>query len=169
MKPWRAEQYPMAGLALAVFLIDQLTKFWVASRFQLHTSFRVIPDFFSLTYIQNMGAAWGIFREHPQTLAALAGITLALLMVFAPSFQGSRGWTRWGWALLAGGIAGNLADRIRIGCVVDFLDFYVGLRHWPAFNVADSAICAGVVCYILDSFWKKNGVPCPQDLKKAAR
>ena len=159
----------MAGLALAVFLIDQLTKFWIASRFQLHTSFPVIPDFFSLTYIQNMGAAWGIFHEHPRALAVLAGVTLTLLMVFAPAFQGSRRWTRWGWALLVGGIAGNLSDRVQLGSVVDFLDFYVGSRHWPAFNVADSAICAGVICYILDSFRKKDGAPCPQDLKKAAR
>ncbi len=157
MKPWRAEQYQMACLALAVFLIDQLTKLSIASRFHLHTSLRVIPDFFSLTHIQNTGAAWGIFREHPQALALLAGGTLAMLMAFAPVFQGSRWWTRWGWALLAGGIAGNLADRIRIGCVVDFLDFYIGSRHWPAFNLADSAICAGVICYIIDSFVRKDG------------
>ena len=155
MKPWRAEQYRMAGLAVIVFAIDQWTKYWIVSNFDLHASLRLIPGFFNLTHIINSGAAWGLFRRHPDSLKALAGITVTALILFAPYFQGGRGWTRWGWALLVGGIAGNLADRIRIGSVIDFLDFYAGSMHWPAFNVADSAICAGVICYIIDSFLKK--------------
>lgn len=163
MKPWRPEHVRMAGVALFLLALDQLTKLWVTSNFQLHESVKVIPGLFSLTYIRNCGAAWGLFREHPGALAILAGVTVAVLALFAPSFQGNRGWTRWGWTLLVGGILGNLADRIRFGSVIDFLDFYVGSRHWPAFNVADSAICAGVICYIIDSFVHK-GEPAPQPL-----
>ena len=169
MKPWRAEHYRMAVPAFALLAADQLTKFWVASGFQLHTSLKVIPGFFSLTYIRNSGAAWGLFRKHPNLLAILAGVTVAVLIVFAPAFQANRGWTRWGWALLTSGILGNLADRIRLGSVIDFLDFYIGSRHWPAFNLADSAICAGVICYIIDSFIAKgHQPPRASDAPKAA-
>jgi signal peptidase II len=156
MKPWQAQHFRMAGLALAILVVDQLTKHLVVSNFELHKSLQVIPGFFDLTYILNSGAAWGMFRRHPQALAALAAATLAVLLILAPVFQGHRGWTRWGWALLVGGIAGNLADRVRIGSVIDFLDFYIGSSHWPAFNIADSAICAGVICYIIDSFRRKE-------------
>jgi signal peptidase II len=156
MKPWRAEHYRMAGLAMIVFVIDQWTKHLIVSNFELHQSLRLIPGFFNLTYILNTGAAWGLFRQHPGALKALAAVTVTVLLLFAPYFQGTRRWPRWGWALLVGGIAGNLADRFRIGCVVDFLDFYAGSTHWPAFNVADSAICAGVICYIIDSFAHKG-------------
>jgi signal peptidase II len=168
MKPWRAENYKLAALAVAIFLADQLSKLWIVSNLKIHASWKVIPGFFSLTYIQNTGAAWGLFREYPQALAVLASITLIVLILFAPSFQSGNNWTRWGWLLLVGGIAGNLADRIRLGGVIDFLDFYAGGRHWPAFNIADSAICAGVICYIIDSFCRKHRAPCPQELEKAA-
>ena len=165
MKPWRAEHFRMAGLALAIFAADQATKHLIVANFELHKTLEVIPGFFNLTHLLNTGAAWGLFRRHPQALAALAAVTLTVLLMLAPVFQGHRGWTRWGWALLVGGIAGNLADRLRIGSVIDFLDFYVGSSHWPAFNIADSAICAGVICYLIDSFSK---APADEPLKTSA-
>ena len=148
-----------AWIGAMVFALDQATKWWIVSRLDLHSSLSIIPGFFNLTYVRNAGAAWGILKGYPGALTWLAGITLTVLLFFGAFFSGHSRWTRCGWALLIGGISGNLADRIRLGNVVDFLDFYVRAHHWPAFNVADSAICIGVCCYLIDSLLKKREAP----------
>lgn len=134
--------------------LDQLTKAWVIDSFQLYESREVIPGFFNLVYVTNSGAAFSLLADvdspwrHYFFLAvgilAVAGITVACWKMakvnwyYCPAL-----------ALIAGGALGNLIDRIRFGSVIDFLDVYIGRYHWPAFNVADSAICIGAAMFLI--------------------
>jgi signal peptidase II len=151
------EKYRMLGLAVViVVLADQLTKAWVQSGMRLHQSIPVIDNFFSLTYIRNPGAAFGLFSDGGGTVRTVFFI---LVSVAAIGFLGTlyaktpseRPLLRLAFSLVTGGAAGNLIDRVRFGEVVDFLDFYVGRYHWPAFNVADSCITVGVAFLVLYS------------------
>ena len=136
-------------VALCVVLLDQASKEWVRGAFSLHESVPVIPGFFHLTYIRNTGAAWGMFSGQNVALSALALVMLAVLVVFRRKILPPGRVHRVALGLLCGGIAGNLFDRLRLDYVVDFLDFFVRTSHFPAFNVADSAICIGVGIYVL--------------------
>lgn len=132
-----------------VALLDQLTKTWIRDAIGLHESFCVWPGFFDVTYVKNTGAAWGMFSNHNALLALLAVAMLGLLVGFRRRLlpPGRGGDVVLG--LLGGGIVGNLLDRLRLDYVTDFLDFYVGGWHWPAFNIADAAICSAVVFYLV--------------------
>ena len=136
-------------VALCVVLLDQASKEWVRGAFSLHESVPVIPGFFHLTYVRNTGAAWGLFSGQNVALSALALVMLAVLVVFRRKILPPGRVHRVALGLLCGGIAGNLFDRLRLDYVVDFLDFFVRNSHFPAFNVADSAICIGVGIYVL--------------------
>ena len=153
-------------VALCVVLLDQISKEWVRGSFTLHESVTVIPGFFDLTYIRNTGAAWGMFSNYTWALSLLAVIMLVLLVVFRRRIMPPGLLNRFSLGLLCGGIAGNLLDRVRLDYVTDFLDLYVGSWHWPAFNIADSAICIGVGLYILASLRTGPDAPAapPADL-----
>lgn len=142
----------IAGLVLA---LDQATKAWVVARIPFgygSGALTVVPGFFYLVHVGNTGAAWSLFTGRSLLLAALAAATL-IGIFFGRSALGLSGLrTQIAFGLLCGGIAGNLIDRIFRGQVVDFLDFHFGSYQYPTFNVADSAICVGVACYILGSF-----------------
>jgi len=135
---------------ILLILADQVVKAWVTASLELHESIPVIPGLFSITYIRNPGAAFGfladaspIFRQVFFIAVNLLAICLILYsLVRARFIQAS--W-RIPLALILSGAAGNLVDRVRFGEVIDFLDVYVGSVHWPAFNVADSAITVGAV------------------------
>ena len=150
-------------VALCVVLLDQASKEWVRGAFSLHESVPVIPGFFHLTYIRNTGAAWGMFSGQNIALSALALVMLAVLVVFRRKILPPGRVHRVALGLLCGGIAGNLFDRLRLDYVVDFLDFFVRTSHFPAFNVADSAICVGVGIYVLGTLLVKTpeAVPAP--------
>jgi signal peptidase II len=139
-------------LTFGIVLLDQLSKEWVLATFKLHESWVLIPHFFSFTYIRNTGAAWGMFSGQNLALSLLAAVMLLLLALFRRRLfpPGLMGGSILGF--LCGGILGNLFDRLRHEYVVDFLDFYIGTAHWPAFNVADAAICIGVGLFLLASF-----------------
>lgn len=139
-------------VAIAIVLADQLTKEWTRAAFALEEMRAVIPGFFNLTYVRNTGAAWGMFGSQSTGLTVLSIVMLVLLIVFRRKFLDDTRAHRLALGLLTGGIVGNLLDRIRFGFVTDFLDFHIGTHHWPAFNIADSAICCGVGIYILTSF-----------------
>lgn len=144
----------LAGVAL----LDQASKWWVRSSFFLHESRELIPGFFNLTHIVNTGAAFGLLAGEPTVVRQLffTGVALVALVAIVfihrqvreqhPLFVHALG-------LIAGGAVGNLIDRVRFGGVTDFLDFYLGKYHWPAFNVADSAITVGVVLFLLAGWW----------------
>lgn len=133
---------------LSVVVLDQVTKWWVVHRLNMHETIRVIPGFFDLVHIRNRGMAFGLlngphmdFRFWLLLTASLAAIVILLVWFFR--LQGRDALTTVGISLILGGAIGNMVDRIRYQEVVDFLDFYFGRYHWPAFNVADAAITSG--------------------------
>jgi signal peptidase II len=148
-------------LALLVVLADRASKWLVASRIPLHDSIPVLPGFFRLTHVQNTGAAFGLFAESSSEwkIAILILFSLmALVVVSALLWKNSHSMTVTGvgLALILGGALGNLWDRLLTGRVVDFLDFYLGAYHWPAFNIADSAIVIGALLLVGEILFAKS-------------
>jgi signal peptidase II len=144
----------IAGL---VVLLDQLTKGLVAQKITLHDSIDVVPGLFRLTHVQNQGAAFGLFSDSPSEwkVAMLILFSLAALAVVSALLWkngNALNATAIALSLVFGGALGNLWDRVANGKVIDFLDFYVGSHHWPAFNVADSAIVVGALLLLGEIF-----------------
>lgn len=140
-------------IATLVVILDQFTKIWVLHSFHLYESREIIPGFFNLVYVTNTGAAFSLLADlsSPWRDYFFFGVgSVAVIGLTIGNFVMSRE-NRWygpAFACIAGGALGNLIDRVRLGAVVDFLDIYVGRYHWPAFNVADSAICIGAAMFI---------------------
>ncbi len=142
------------GILLAVVCADQVSKYWIVEHFTLHESVAVIPDFFNLTYLTNNGAAFSLLAGQPALwrqvfFVGAACVALAIIWIAQRSYGRRSRLYSVALALIAGGAIGNLIDRVRLGYVVDFLDVYVGQYHWPAFNIADSAITVGVSLFIV--------------------
>ena len=142
-------------LTLSVLFLDQATKALVVSRMTLYSSTPVIPGLFHITLVTNRGALFGLLHDladpYRSTLfTAVPLLAIALMFVFQYRTTIHDLATQSGLALILGGALGNLADRIRLGYVIDFLDVFVGEHHWPAFNVADSCICVGGACLVID-------------------
>lgn len=142
------------GVAGVTVILDQISKAYVMQTMRLHESIPIIPGFFSLTYIRNPGAAFGILASSSTGFRLLffAFTSLFALVLLGTIFLRLRGddWVgQLSIAAILGGAIGNLLDRLRFGEVIDFLDFYVEGYHWPAFNVADAAISVGVFFLIV--------------------
>ncbi len=153
----------MLSLFILLFVIglDQYTKILTVSNFALYESLEIIPGFFSLTYLTNKGAAFGFLAGVDSAwrhyfFLILASIALVLLLVAWFRLRKEHRFYGPALALIAGGAIGNVIDRVRFGAVVDFLDFYVAGHHWPAFNVADSAILVGVVLFLLSNYLEER-------------
>ncbi len=145
-------------LTFLVLVVDQVSKHWVAGSMRLFDSIELLP-FFRLTYVHNLGAAFSFLADQGGwqrwffTLIALtASIIFALWLAKTPK---KNTLLSLALAFLLAGAVGNLIDRAFLGYVIDFLDFYVGTYHWPAFNVADSSIFIGALIMIFDSFKKQ--------------
>lgn len=143
------------GLAGAIVVLDQITKALIRATVPLHTSRTVIPGLLDLTHVQNSGGAFGILNsaDFPYKAAVIALVATAALVsiaVFAAGLSPHQKLARLGLALVLGGAAGNLVDRVTAGSVVDFVDVYWRDYHFWAFNVADSAITIGVIGMMLD-------------------
>ena len=143
------------AVSLAVLFLDQWSKGLVTRTMEVHQSKTIITDVFDLTYVRNTGAAFGLFASVDSSVKAILLNSIAVivfLIVSAYALRSSHKSVRLqvGLALILGGAVGNLLDRVRFGYVVDFLDFSISGHHWPAFNVADSAICIGVGLLFLD-------------------
>ena len=141
-------------IALLVFIGDQVTKSLVEKSIAEYTVVPVLPGFFNLTHTKNTGVAFGIFSGSPAPWKTVLLIVVsAALIVAVASFIWRSRQLHWeasvGLALVLGGALSNLADRIRAGQVVDFLDFYWRGYHWPSFNLADSAIVVGAVFLVI--------------------
>jgi signal peptidase II len=146
---------PELWIAGVIVVMDQVTKVLVRSAFELHEGLGIIPGFFDLTRVHNAGAAFGMmntmdFPFKTALLALIATVALAGLTMYSAMLPASQRLARIGLALIVGGAAGNLIDRIRFGYVLDFVDLYWRDWHFWAFNVADAAITIGVTLMILD-------------------
>jgi signal peptidase II len=142
-------------VSLAVLLVDQWTKGIVTRAFDVHQTRTVLAGLLDITYVRNSGAAFGLFASVDSSIKAILLNSVAVLVFLVVSAYALRSSHRsirlqMGFALILGGAVGNLLDRVRFGYVVDFLDFSISGHHWPAFNVADSAICVGVGLLFLD-------------------
>jgi signal peptidase II len=142
-------------LPVAVVLLDQLTKAAIRATLPQHTSVTIVPGLVDFTHVRNTGAAFGILNtaDFPFKTVVIAVIATAALVgvgVYAASLAHHQRAARIGLALIIGGAAGNLIDRIVAGSVVDFVDVYFRSYHFWAFNIADSAISVGVAIMIID-------------------
>lgn len=154
----------LAAIAGAIITADQAVKIYVHTHFGLHESVEVIQNFFSLTYVQNPGAAFGfladsapIFREI--FFLSMPPIALLIILAIMRGVLESDRWTIVSLSMVFGGAIGNYIDRLRFRYVIDFLDFYImkdGKRSWtyPAFNIADMAIVGGVAILLFLEFTK---------------
>ena len=152
---------PWFGVALLVLLVDLATKGLVLSQFAPGEQ-RVLTPFFSLVLVFNRGAAFSFLASAPgwQTpLFAGFAVVAALVISFLLLKNKDKKWFCVGLALILGGAIGNLIDRLRYGYVVDFLDFHALGWHWPAFNVADSAITVGAAILVLEGFLRRDKPP----------
>ena len=137
------------ALAGAILVADLITKWWALRALRFGVPVPVVDGLFSLTLVMNPGLAFGMLGGMPESLRWVVGLlsvgAIVVLAILAARLLPTGGvWTRVALGLIFGGAAGNLIDRVRFGAVVDFLDFYWRGYHWPAFNVADSAISVGV-------------------------
>ncbi len=146
-------------LSVIVVVLDQVTKVLVVQNFQYQESIAVLP-LFNLTHVHNYGAAFSFLSDaggwQRWMFAGLATLVSLVIVIWIKKLDTSERFTALGLALVLGGAIGNLVDRIYYGYVIDFLDFYLGKNHWPAFNVADIAISLGVVALIILSFFDKK-------------
>ncbi len=152
---------------MAIFLLDRWTKFLVAQKISLFDSVTVVPGFFKITHLRNTGAAFSLFADAPAAWRMIMLVlfsSVALIIVLVLLVRNSRHFTWNGFALslILGGALGNLWDRILHGWVTDFLLVYYKRWEWPAFNVADSAICVGAVLLIAEMLFKHEHAPAPE-------
>jgi signal peptidase II len=141
--------------------LDQLSKWYITSTMSLHASYPVIDGFFNITYVRNPGAAFGFLANAAPVFRSVFLITVSaaaiVMILYYIARNRSDGILLTGTlSLITGGAAGNLIDRVLFGNVIDFLDVYIGSYHWPAFNVADSAISIGAVLLVVEMFKKKR-------------
>jgi signal peptidase II len=149
----------LLGIVTAVILIlDQASKWYVDARFALYESVPVIRGWFHLTYIRNKGAAFGIFADSAVRVPFFITVSLVALLVilwYLRRLRAEQTLAAFSLSLIFAGALGNLIDRVRLGEVIDFLDVFWRHYHWPAFNVADSAICVGVALLIWE-MWQEE-------------
>jgi signal peptidase II len=143
------------GLSLLALVLDQASKLLVDSTMQLYQSIPLLP-FFKLTYVHNTGAAFSFLSEaggwQRWFFAGLALVISVVIAVWLSRLEKNETLLAVALSLILGGAVGNLIDRLAYGYVIDFLDVYYGTWHWPAFNIADSAITLGVVLMLAESF-----------------
>ncbi len=145
------------AIMLLVVGCDQLSKVWILQNFELYESTVIIPGLFNLTFLRNTGAAFGMFAGHAAGgrqlfFIGVAVVALVVILVMQRRLGRQNSFYTISLGFIGGGAVGNLIDRVLYGSVVDFLDVYIGSHHWPAFNVADSAITVGVCIFLLTQF-----------------
>ncbi|MCP5046319.1 MAG: signal peptidase II [bacterium] len=143
-----------------IIIVDQASKIIIQSVFKgnPYREIKVIADFFSLRYVENKGAVWGIFSQSgnkviPIIITSLSLIALAVVLYFFLKLQSQCALELTALSFIIGGAVGNIIDRLYQGYVVDFFDVYIKTHHWPTFNVADSFISVGVV-FLIISIWR---------------
>jgi len=151
---WR-HWLPLLGTAALVWALDQFSKALVSAHLRLGQSWNPIPSlghWFSITHVTNKGAAFGLFQEQGAFFVIIAVVVTAVILFSYRSVPAGQWLLKLGLGLQLGGALGNLTDRLRYGCVVDFIDFKV----WPVFNLADSAITIGTVLLAYSLLFEKE-------------
>jgi signal peptidase II len=146
-------------LSVTVIALDRLSKYWASSTLELHDPVSMLP-FFNLTLMHNQGAAFS-FLSHAGGwqrwfFTVIALIVTLVIVQWIKRLSPTETWLAAALSLIAGGALGNVWDRIQLGYVVDFIDIYYGTWHWPAFNIADSAITIGALMLIVEGFSGKR-------------
>ena len=149
----------LAFPALIIIALDQITKLIVVRTLHIHESVPVINGFFNLVHIRNRGMAFGLMSRSDSDLSLyfLIGATIGAVILLIFWFRKLKSEDRKiiiGLSLILGGAVGNLIDRLRLKEVIDFLDFYLAQYHWPAFNVADSAITIGTFWLVISILFR---------------
>lgn len=162
---WQDSGWHLWWLMVVLVVADQFTKWLVVANMDLFSRINILP-FFDLVHVRNYGAAFSFLSDQggwqrwffTAIAIAISSVIAVLLRRQAKSMTAAN----WAFALILGGALGNLIDRVRLGYVVDFLDFYVGSYHWPAFNVADSAIVLGAGLMIYEGFFGQSSKDEPK-------
>jgi signal peptidase II len=146
---------PYVLLTLLTLVLDRWTKWLLVSRLAFNESISIIDGFFNITYVRNTGVAFGIFSSISSPaktllLSIFTGAAAILVIVYSLRVSPQNRLLQAALSLILGGALGNLYDRVKYGYVIDFLEWYAGPYHWPAFNIADSAISTGVVLLVIE-------------------
>lgn len=153
-------KYLILGLvSVVVLVLDQVTKVYINRTMQLYQSFPVIDGLFNITYLRNKGAAFSFLSTFAYRRGFFIMVSLIAVVAILVAYRKLRDDQRlaaFSLGLILSGAIGNLIDRARLGEVIDFLDVYWQSHHWPAFNVADSAICVGVFLLAVDMFMEER-------------
>ncbi|MDD6879733.1 MAG: signal peptidase II [bacterium] len=139
-------------LSLIGIIIDRITKILVTSNLSLYVKNKIINNFFYITYVQNKGAAWSILNGNRFFLIIITFIALAIIIKYVVEDKSNNKLDIISYGLVLGGIIGNLIDRLFLGYVVDFFDFYIFGYNYPVFNVADILIVVGVILLFISYF-----------------
>lgn len=145
----KSDDVKLGVFLLILLAVDIVTKYIVQNCMLLHQTVSILPNFFNITYVENPGAAFGILANVADPwrnviLGIVSGLAIIMLLVFYRQYADNNLKVKFALVLVLGGAVGNIIDRIRFGVVIDFIDVHWYEYHWPAFNVADSAICVGV-------------------------
>jgi signal peptidase II len=153
------EKFWYVIVAIAVLALDQLSKYWVSATLKFGADLMVIKGFINLSYTENSGIAFGMLNDSNVKWVLVLISVLAMVMVIFYLMRApmANRLLLTSLSLLAGGISGNLIDRIRIGRVIDFIEVYYKAFHWPIFNLADAAISIGAVLLALDLLFAPQG------------
>jgi signal peptidase II len=150
----------LAAVAVPLILLDQITKLVIIRTLDYHETITVIGNFFDIVHARNQGAAFGILRDSSIRLPFLISVSLVAVIaviIFYRKLSAGQRLSAWGLALVLSGAVGNLIDRVRLGEVVDFLSVHWQEKFfWPAFNVADSAICIGVALLVVEMIMEER-------------
>jgi len=147
------------SVAALVLILDQATKLYIANTMELFSSIIVIRNFFSITYIRNKGAAFSFLANSDyrlQILTLVSLVAIVAIVVFFRKLRPDQKFTAFSLSLIFAGALGNLIDRVRLHEVIDFLVAHWYEHYWPAFNVADSAICVGVFLLVVDMYFEEK-------------
>ena len=152
---------PLIAYTPLIVIIDQLTKTYIDNEMRLYQSIELLENFFNITYIRNKGAAFGMLSGADESIRipfflVVSAIAIAVIFYILYTYQEESKLFPLSLALVLGGAIGNMIDRLRFGEVVDFLDVHWYGHHWPAFNVADMAICIGVAFLIINMLFEKE-------------
>lgn len=139
-------------------LLDQISKYMITSSMDLHDSIKIIPEFFSITYVQNTGAAWSMLEGKMIFFYIITVVALIAMFLYFRTLKEYQFLSKIGMVLMISGTLGNFIDRLLLSYVRDFLDFIIFSYDFPVFNIADMCLCIGIGVILLDEFMDHYGV-----------